>query len=408
MAQFIASFDMKYQKVKAKGYILQPNILAFMLLRRASLTPEEHMLVMTGLNFASKDTMYTDAIKSLKKFKGESIGCGGAITGTDIKIEPPTYYTDHSSRYRGKGYRGRRHDSGKGHVGGGDNPSYRDRFEKQGTHSGSDRRNWRGSADRTPGGESYDRSGRPLNKKDKNGEYILCTGCGSYRHTIDQCEESSSTINKKDNYGQLRLCGACGSFRHFVANCPYRFERQQAKMNESDNGDQIQFGPRSDQAYITNVVLFNGSSNEPNLTVESLNCALLDSCCTSNVCGESWIEYYIENLSEKDRKLVKIQKSDRIFQFGGETFIHSQGTYKIPADFGIEKVYISVDVIKSEIPLLLSRSCMKMLRANIDYESDRAMILGQSITLSLTASGHHCVNILPERQVDKASSVRLN
>ena len=89
MAQFIASFDMKYQKVKAKGYILQPNILAFMLLRRASLTPEEHMLVMTGLNFASKDTMYTDAVKSLKKFKGESIGCGVAITDTGIKVESP-------------------------------------------------------------------------------------------------------------------------------------------------------------------------------------------------------------------------------------------------------------------------------------------------------------------------------
>ena len=65
-------------------------------------------------------------------------------------------------------------------------------------------------------------------------------------------------------------------------------------------------------------------------------------------------------------------------------------------------------MIKSEIPLLLSRSCMKKLRANIDYESDRAMILGQNITLSFTASGHHCVNILPGRQVDNALIVRLN
>ena len=63
-------------------------------------------------------------------------------------------------------------------------------------------------------------------------------------------------------------------------------------------------------------------------------------------------------------------------------------------------------MIKSEIPLLLSRSCMKKLRANIDYESDRAMILGQ--TLSFTASGHHCVNILSGRQVDNALIVRLN
>lgn len=424
MSQFLASFDMKYQRVKAKGYVLEPNILAFMLLRRATLTPEEHLLVMTGLNFGNKDTMYTDAVKSLKKFKGESIGCGHTGTpasGTGIKVEPPTFYTDSYGRNRGRGNGGKRFDNGRGR-GGYDNRGSRGGFDGQRSNGGSDRRNWRGGGDRRSGGDyggdrrsggdSFDRAGRPINKKGKNGHIILCTGCGSYRHTVEYCDETSTSVNTKDNYGQIRLCGACGSFRHFMASCIHSHEKkQQVHMNEGENygeNDQLQFPSGQDQAFVANVVLFNGSSNDPNLTVESLNCALLDSCCTSNVCGESWMEYYIESLSATDKESVKVQNSGRIFQFGGETFIPSQGSYRIPAVFGTEKVYIIVDVIKSEIPLLLSRTCMKKLRANIDYENDRAMILGQNMTLSFTASGHHCVNILPDKIVDRALIVRLN
>ena len=414
MSQYISSFDMKYQRVKSKGFVLSADILAFKLLRCAMLTTEEHMLVMTGLNFESKDTMYTDAVKALKKFKGESVGSGSGSNGfpgvaKGIKVEPATFYTGSSNRYRGRGNQRSNGGRGRGSFGGFENQWSRGGSDGQWSNGGSDKRNWRAPG---PGGDPSDRSGRPLNKKGKSGEYILCNGCGSYRHLVDSCEDSSKSINNKDRYGQLMLCGACGSFRHFVANCPYRYEKkQQVNINDGDNygeNDQIQFPSDFDQAYVANVVLFNGSSSDPNLTVESLNCALLDSCCTSNVCGESWMEHYLESLSTTDRESVKVQQSRRIFQFGGETFIPSQGSYRIPAVFGKKKVYIIVDVIKSEIPLLLSRTCMKKLCANIDYETDEAVILGQNVTLSFTVSGHHCVNILPEIKIERALIVRLN
>ena len=37
---------------------------------------------------------------------------------------------------------------------------------------------------------------------------------------------------------------------------------------------------------------------------ETLNHAVLDSGCTENVCGTSWLENYLETLSEEDREKV--------------------------------------------------------------------------------------------------------
>ena len=127
----------------------------------------------------------------------------------------------------------------------------------------------------------------------------------------------------------------------------------------------MQIPGSQEQAFVANVVLFTGSNNYQNLTVESLNSALLDSCCTSNVCGEYWMMHYLESLSEIDRSSVQIKKSSRVFQFGGETFIRSEGAYRIPAVFGTEKVFLIVDVVKSNIPLLLSRTCLKKLKVDI-------------------------------------------
>ena len=51
MNAYIANFDQKYERVKVKGMVLPENILCFKLLKAASLTNEERLLVMTGIDF---------------------------------------------------------------------------------------------------------------------------------------------------------------------------------------------------------------------------------------------------------------------------------------------------------------------------------------------------------------------
>ena len=54
---------------------LPSEILAFKLLRRAGLTRAEKLLVISGMNYQEKNTLYDQAKRSLKKFIGEGV-CG--------------------------------------------------------------------------------------------------------------------------------------------------------------------------------------------------------------------------------------------------------------------------------------------------------------------------------------------
>ena len=85
---YIAKFDSKYHKIQKKGMSLPSEILAFKLLRRANISRDEKLLVMTGMNYSEKSTLYDQAKRSLKKFKGDSVDCTSAV-----KLEP-TYHTE--------------------------------------------------------------------------------------------------------------------------------------------------------------------------------------------------------------------------------------------------------------------------------------------------------------------------
>ena len=52
---------------------LPSEILAFKLLKKANITKEEKMLVLTGINHENRKTLFEEAKQSLKKFKGNRI-----------------------------------------------------------------------------------------------------------------------------------------------------------------------------------------------------------------------------------------------------------------------------------------------------------------------------------------------
>ena len=73
IVDYIGVFDANYRRIEKKGMNLPPEILAFKLLRRAHITKEETMIVLTGMNYDVKETLYDQAKQSLKKFKGGSL-----------------------------------------------------------------------------------------------------------------------------------------------------------------------------------------------------------------------------------------------------------------------------------------------------------------------------------------------
>ena len=79
-------------------------------------------------------------------------------------------------------------------------------------------------------------------------------------------------------------------------------------------------------------VLFTGYDIEEvrRLGDDARNCAVLDSACSSTVCGDSWINNYIQSLDKNDRQKVKQAEGEKVFNFGGGTCLQSMGEYRLP------------------------------------------------------------------------------
>lgn len=145
------------------------------------------------------------------------------------------------------------------------------------------------------------------------------------------------------------------------------------------------------------------------LGTEARNCAVLDSACSSTVCGKTWLESYLSSLKESEREEIVRREGHKIFKFGGGTRLKSEGEYELPMCLVGKPVIVKTDVVDSDIPLLLSRTTMKKAGVKLDLEKDTAVILGQDVSLNLTTSGHYCIPVdksetLP---VEEVNSVKL-
>lgn len=97
--------------------------------------------------------------------------------------------------------------------------------------------------------------------------------------------------------------------------------------------------------------LFTGYSKQDlsQLGVDARHCAVLDSACSSTVCGKVWLDEYVKRLDVEDRETVTKTEGKKVFKFD------------------------------SNIPLLLSRTAMKTAGAKVDLANDRATIFGQDV-----------------------------
>lgn len=329
--EYIAMFDNKYRKIEKKGMKLPSEILAFKLLRKAKITKEEKMLVLTGMNYENKATLYEEAKCSLKKFKGE--GGQSKSASPSIKLEP-AFLAENEEALMAAGYVRR----------GSTNFGYR--------------------------------RGRPYRGRGQN-------------FGFSSSQRGTKNINPNGPDGKIMTCRSCGSYRHLVKNCPDSWENlQQANITENEE----------------HVVLFTGYQKQDlvQLGTDARNCAVLDSACSSTVCGQTWLKSYIDSLNKTDRAKIVNRDGQRVFKFGGGTKLKSEGEYELPVHIVGKPVTIKTDVVNSDIPLLLSRTAMKNAGVKMNLENDTAVILGKEVALNLTASGHYCIPI------DKTQTLPVN
>ena len=363
VVEYIAKFDQKYNRLLKLNMTLPSAVLAFKLLKRANITKEERMLVLTGMDFTQKEKLFNQAKNSLKKFLGEG-GAKSVVNSSSVAIKlEPAFLADHEEALMAAGY-----------------------VRRNQSRGGSSQGNWRG-------GDGTRHSGYSNSVSTKG-------TTGPSRGAYNNGATNGRPVNPAGGNGKPLLCKSCGSYRHMIAECSDSWENRAPRVNitEEDNQEEA--------------VLFTGYRKQSinQLGVEARNCAVLDSACSSTVCGQNWMDCYLESLDPCDRAKVKTSKGEKVFKFGGGERLKSKGSYCIPAVLAGNEVSVRADVVDSEIPLLLSMDAMKRAKMKLDLENDTAEILGVKVALNHTSSGHYCVPIdkTKELKVESVCAVKLH
>ena len=64
--QYMLIFDFKYKKIQRKGLNFSSELIVFRLLKKAYMTRAEELLILTGMDFTNKVSLYEQAKKVLK------------------------------------------------------------------------------------------------------------------------------------------------------------------------------------------------------------------------------------------------------------------------------------------------------------------------------------------------------
>ena len=118
--------------------------------------------------------------------------------------------------------------------------------------------------------------------------------------------------------------------------------------------------------------------------------AILDSGCTKTVCGNTWLECFIETFSNLEKELVKSEPSlISNLEMGRLSLLTRQYQQTLLE----RRVFIVTEVIEGDVPLLLSKAAMEKADVKIDFTNDRVEILSCEQELFLSSSGHYCIPI---------------
>ena len=76
--------------------------------------------------------------------------------------------------------------------------------------------------------------------------------------------------------------------------------------------------------------------------------------------GVKWLDKYNKKLPAEVAASLKVESSDRVYQFGGG---ETRSCVSLPTMIGDKKVCIKVEIVEAEIPLLMGSNSMQAAKA---------------------------------------------
>ena len=339
MDKFIADFDKSYKMLTKYDCTIANPILAFTLLDRAGLDLREKQIVLTDVKFDEKDKMFENMKSALRKYFANE------FVSKDEKSQTKPNNDVNAVKVENEEVKIK---------------SETDECEEV----------------------------NMVNRGRGRGRYSQ-----SYGHRGGQSRGPGRSYgwNPTGWNGNARKCFVCGSTKHLAAKCP-----QNVYLTEKEDDDEKQGDIK--EANIAEVL---ASSEMCDSMGDSINCALLDSCCSSTVCGTDWLNCYVESLPEGAKNKIVESKSSTKFKFGDGKIIQSLKKVKLPVTIAGIKTYIETDVVSCAIPLLLSKGDMKKAGMTLDFMNDSAYILNRWVKLQCTASGHYKLPLFDRKKCER-------
>ena len=126
---------------------------------------------------------------------------------------------------------------------------------------------------------------------------------------------------------------------------------------------------------------------------ETIGMGILDSGCVDTVCGESWFQIYNESLSLSQRKSIRTEPSNAKYRFGsGPVYICKEKKF-IPVHIGSFSAVLGVNIVKCDVPLLISRKSLKIAECTLDFSKDSITLFGEKVPLYISRTGHYCISL---------------
>ena len=351
---FIIEFDKRLNRTIKLGTTMSDDLLAYRLIKSANLLEQDERVVK-----ATCKLNYSEVKDKLKSMFGDAVSSKSSDFHVNVKAEE-VFDSTHEFQNNSE------------------NTTLYIRGKNRGRYRGNHRGSFRGYR-----GNKL-QSNRSDNSKNSNSE--------------SQCD-TSDCKNPLNEDGDFTQCVICKSIYHWAPKCPHR---------ESSKGESSSQTSSENPTLLSEQIVLHAHNNTQNtntlnnLMSETWNAAVLDCGATKTVAGKTWVDHYVMCLSDDDKKLVKVQKSNTAFRFGDGNQVISEQNVTLPALLGNRSVFISTDVIKKDIPLLLSRESMKKAQMKLDFSKDTVNMCGEEILLSSTKSGHYTIPLTKSTKVIRA------
>ena len=351
MVEYINKFDQLYNKAAEYDLTMGTGVLAYLLLKGASLSDSDIKMVRLSLKKLDYSSMKRQLLSVSANFASSSssehsVG-PSLILPPDKKIKTEDFdFSDeahwnwnNSSRGRG-GYSQRGSYRGNSSRGRGNNYGNRGRGRGRG---GSARQN-------------------PIDPV--TGHPRKCFICDETDHLARDCTNSKSSTN---NYTVIKDEEKAEE-AHMVITL--------MEVNESKESE------ASEKSDIYETFL-----------CESDSTAILDTACTRTVCGEPWLDLYLDTLTEEELSNVEYSDTSRKYKFGSGDPVEATKAVTFPCSIAGVDVKLKANIVSSRVPLLLSKESMKKAKMVLDIGNDTAKVFGKTIHLDETSSGHYCISL---------------